>query len=125
MSGVKEAELKNQISTEIELLQKNYQTLNFYLSGAEYDKAQVVEVLKSFKNGLDRMSTHILTLYMLKGQKTKITWEQLLNNLEIALQTMTSSKSNPISAINIAFTMSEPNVQEVMTYIATLKESLH
>lgn len=125
MSNVKEAELKSQMNTEIEIIQKNYQTLNFYLSGAEYDTFHVAEILKEFKDGLDRMSMHILTLYMLRGKKTKITWEQLLNNIKIALQTMTSSNNDPRSAIRIAFTMSEPNAQEVIDYFIKLKESLN
>jgi hypothetical protein len=67
-----------------------------------------------------------MTFYTLEGQKTKITWEPLLVNIENALETLRKSvHPQARTAIQCALTMSEPNAQEVMAYFVKLKESLY
>jgi hypothetical protein len=125
MQGEKDSRVKSALSAEIEELQKHYATIIGYLSGREFDNIEIIATLQVFKDGLNRISSHILTLYVLKGQKTKITWQSLLGNLENASATLQSTAHpNPKSAIELAFNMSQPNAQEVMAYLAKLKESL-
>ena len=125
MQDGKDAQTKSMLRAEIEALQNQYKTLKDYVSGAEYDTLEVIGTLQVFKESLSRISAHILTLYMLKGQKTKITWEPLLVNIENALETMrAAAHPQPRTAIQLALDMSEPNAQEVMAYLAKLKESL-
>ena len=125
MQDGKDAQIKNLLTAEIEALQRYYATIKDYLSGKEFDTIEIVATLQVFKDSLNRISSHILTLYVLKGQKTKITWEPLLQNLDTAMETLQkSAHPNPRSAIELAFNMSQPNVQEVMAYLAKLKESL-
>lgn len=125
MQDGSDARIKSELSAEIAALEENYQTIKKYMLGAEYDAAEIVGTLQVFKTGLDRVSAHILTFYTLKGHRTKITWDSLLNNLGTALETLRGYRSsNPKTAIQAAFSMSEPNVGEVMTYLANLKKSL-
>jgi hypothetical protein len=85
----------------------------------------MIGTLKVFRDMLDRISAHILTFYTLKGQRTKITWEQLLINIGNALDTLKGHRSsNPRVAIQAALNMSEPNIVEVMSFLGTLKKSL-
>ncbi len=126
MAEAKDAQIKSELCAEIEALQKLYRNLNSYLSGAECDALEVVGTFQVFKDSLDRISAHIMTFYTLEGQKTKITWEQLLVNIDNALETLRkSAHPQPRTAIQCALTMSEPNAQEVMAYFVKLKESLH
>ncbi len=125
MQGEKNAQIETALRAEIEALQKYYATLSDYASGKEYDQIEIAATLQLFKDSLNRISSHILTLYVLKGQKTKITWESLLENLENATATLQSSiLKDPRSAIQLAFNLSQPNAQEVITYLVQLKESL-
>jgi hypothetical protein len=125
MQDAKDAQTKNLLTAEIEALQRYYAAIKDYLSGKEYDAIEIMATLQVFKDSLNRISSHILTLYVLNRQKTKITWEPLLQNLDTAMETLRSSAHpNPRSAIELAFNMSEPNPQEVMAYLAKLKESL-
>jgi hypothetical protein len=95
------------------------------VAGKECDPAEIVGTFQFFKEGLNRVSAHILTQYILRGQKTKITWEPLLVNVDNALENMrATAHPNPRAAIQLAFTLSEPNAQEVMAYLAKLKASL-
>ncbi len=114
-----------EIIAEIEALDDNYQTLQRYLLGSDLDTLEAIGALHSFKMGLDRISAHILALYELGGQRTKITWEPLLQNLDTAIQTLQRRRgSDAKTAIRTALEMSEPNVGEVMVYLSKLKASL-
>ncbi len=120
-----EAQIKNALKTEIFGLQSNFRTIQSYLTGTSHDNLEIVEAVRAFRDGLNRISTHILALYQLKGQKAKITWQPLLDNLDVALQTV-QKRANPNlrATVQLALGMSDPKIEEVMSYLAKLKESL-
>jgi hypothetical protein len=125
MQDEKGDQVKNILSSEIEALQKHYSTIIQYLAGKKYDAVEIISIFQIFRNGLNKISSHIVTFYVLKGQKSKITWQSLLENLENAINTLqASAKPNPRATIELAFKMSQPNAQEVMEYLSQLKESL-
>ena len=115
--------IKTKLYGEIETLEKQYRALNGYLAGNE-DNLEIVSAVKGFRDTLNKISKHILTLYTLEGQKAKITWDSLLMNIDNALETLNSSGSKPKSAIQLALNISEPKIEEVMSYLLTLKKSL-
>ncbi len=115
--------IKTKLYGEIETLEKQYHTIKTCLSGKEGD-LEIVGAVKSLRDTLSKISTHVLTLYTLEGQKTKITWDSLLTNIDNALETLQSSPSKPVPAIQLALNISEPKIEEVMSYLLTLKKSL-
>jgi hypothetical protein len=117
--------IKTELYAEIETLEKQYRTIKDYLEGKDCDRLEVISNLKWFRNTLSKISAHILMLYTLEGQKTKITWDSLFTNIDNALETLqASARSNPRSTIQLALNISEPKIEEVMSYLLTLKESL-
>ena len=117
--------IKTKLYGEIETLEKQYRALKGYLSGKENKGLEMIGALREFRNTLSQISMHILTLYTLEGQKTKITWDSLFTNIDNALETLqASSRSNPKSTIQLALDMSEPKIEEVLSYLLTLKKSL-
>ena len=117
--------IKTKLYGEIETLEKQYRTIKDYLSGNAAESLEIVGTLQSFRNTLSKISMHILTLYTLEGQKTKITWDSLFTNIDNALERLqASASSNPRSTIQLTLDMSEPKIEEVMSYLLTLKESL-
>lgn len=117
--------IKTNLYGEIETLEKQYRALKGYLSGTEADSLEVIGSLQGFRNTLSKVSMHILTLYTLEGQKTKITWDSLFTNIDNALERLQgSARSNPKPTIQLALDMSEPKIDEVMSYLLTLKKSL-
>ena len=117
--------IKTELYAEIETLEKQYRVLKDYLSGKEAESLEIVGTLQAFRNTLSEISMHILTLYTLEGQKTKITWDSLFTNIDNALERLqASAPSNPQPTIQLAFDMSEPKIEEVMSYLLTLKKSL-
>ena len=115
--------IKTKLYGEIETLEKQYRALKGYLAGNE-DSLEIVGAVKGFRDTLNKISTHVLTLYTLEGQKAKITWDSLLTNIDNALETLRSSRSKPVPAIQLALNISEPKIEEVMSYLLTLKKSL-
>jgi hypothetical protein len=115
--------IKTKLYGEIETLEKQYRALKGYLEG-NGDSLEIVGAAKGFRDTLNKISTHVLTLYTLEGQKAKITWDSLLTNIDNALETLKSSRSKPKPAIQLALNISEPKIEEVMSYLLTLKKSL-
>ena len=115
--------IKTKLYGEIETLEKQYRALKVYLEGNE-NSLEIVGAVKGVRDTLSKISTHILTLYTLEGQKAKITWDSLLTNIDHALETLRSSRSKPVPAIQLALNISEPKIEEVMSYLLTLKKSL-
>jgi len=117
--------IKTELYGKIETLEKQHRTIKDYLLGAEAEGLEIIVTLRGFRNTLSKISMHILTLYTLERQKTKITWDSLFTNIDNALERLrTSAGSNPRSTIQLAFDMSEPKIEEVMSYLLTLKKSL-
>ena len=120
-----EAQIRKDLSAEIEALEKRYKTIKDYLSGTQMEDFEVVGSLRAYKDDLSAISAHILTFYQLKGQRAKITWESLFTNIDTALETIrNSAHPKPRAAIETALNMSEPKIEEVMAFLATLKQSL-
>ncbi len=117
--------VKTELYGEIETLEKQHHTIKDYLLGTEAEGLEIIVTLRGFRNTLSKISVHILTLYTLERQKTKITWDSLFTNIDNALERLgTSAGSNPRPTIQLAFDMSEPKIEEVMSYLLTLKKSL-
>jgi hypothetical protein len=125
MKDESEAQTRKVLTAEIETLEIRYETLKEYLAGRQIDDSEIVGVLRAYKDDLSTISAHILTLYQLKGQRAKITWESLFTNIDTALEAIQNSpRTKPRVAIETALNMSEPKIEEVMAYLATLKQSL-
>jgi chromosome segregation ATPase len=125
MQDQTEAQTRKDLNAEIKALDKRYHTIEDYLAGTETEDHEITAALQAFKNDLSTISAHILTLYQLKGQRTKITWNSLFENIDTALETIRSSAHAKLrAAIETALNMSEPKIEEVMAYLATLKKSL-
>ena len=125
MQNEKEFQMRKDICAEIEALEGRYQTIRAYLAGTEMDDFEVVSTLRAYKDDLSLISAHVLTLYELKGQRAKITWDSLFKNIDTALDTIRISVQ-PKSRVTIetALIMSEPKIEQVMDFLASLKKSL-
>jgi hypothetical protein len=120
-----EAQMRRDLKSEIEALERRYETMKNYLAGAETEDFEIVGALQAWKDDLSTISAHILTLYQLKGQRTKITWESLFTNIDTALEAIrNSAHAKPRATIEMAFDMSDPKIGEVMAYLAKLKQFL-
>jgi hypothetical protein len=125
MNNQQETRMKTDLKSEIDALEGRYRTIVNYLGGMDMEILEITMALRAFKEDLSAISAHILTLYVMKGQRVKITWDSLLNNIDTALDTLNNSfHPNPRAAIRAALSMSEPRIEEVMNYIVTLKTSL-
>jgi hypothetical protein len=125
MQNEAEIRIKQELIAEILNLEKFYGSLKDYLLGAEYNAVEIRGNLQVFKDSLNKVSAYILALYNLKGQRIKIPWESLFTNVDLALATMEIAPAPKLrAAIQLAFEMSEPKIEQVMSYLANLKEFL-
>ena len=117
--------IKTELYAEIESLEEKYRAIEDYFKGKEFNTLEIVGIFREFRKLLNKISAHILMLYTIEGQKTKIPWDSLFKNIDNALDTLqTSAHSNPKPTIQLSLNISEPKIEEVMSYLLTLKESL-
>ena len=125
MSESAEARIKQDLFVEIQTLEQNYNAIESFISGKDYDSVTMGTTLQSFKDSLSRASAFVLALYNLKGQRVNIPWEQLFTSLDYALATITvSSSPKQKVAVRTILSMSEEQMKQVISYFAALKESL-
>ena len=120
-----EAQLRKDLSAEIEALDKRYQNLKDYLGGSQKETFEAISSLRAFKDDLSVITAHVLALSQLRGQRAKITWDSLFTNIDNALETVQNKpQSNAKNAIETALNMSDPKIEEVMAFLTKLRQSL-
>jgi hypothetical protein len=125
MAHPESTQIQAALKAEIVTLEQHQTVLRSYLAGHEYPDYEVLGTLQGFRDTLNLVSSHILALYQLSGQRTSITWQPLIDNLSNTLETLKSVKRpNPRTAIELALNMSDPNAGKVMEYLISLKQSL-
>ena len=120
-----EEHIKNDLNAEIQFLENKYLVIKNFLAGKDYDISVIAETLQEFKDSLSRASAFILALYNLKGKRVNIPWEPLFTSLDYAIATITVSPApKQRAAIQTILTMSQSQIEQVMSYFSSLKQSL-
>jgi phosphomannomutase len=120
-----EARIKQDLFVEIQNLEQNYAVIRSFLGGEDYDNIILGQTIQSFKDGLSRTSAFVLALYNLKGKRVSIPWELLFTSLDYALATISvSSSPKQKEAVKTVLSMSQEQIQQVLSYFSALKESI-
>jgi len=122
MQNDAEGKIKQDLLFEIQNLEQNYRVIKSFVAGAEYDVVVLGTSLQAFKDSLSRASAFVLALYNLKGKRVSIPWEPLFTSLDYALATLSTAPKR--AAIQAILSMSGPQMDQVLSYFAALKESL-
>jgi hypothetical protein len=125
MADNTEARIKQDLFAEIQNLEQNYVVIRDFLSGKEYETIAVGGAIQSFKDSLSRASAFVLALYNLKGKRVNIPWDPLFTSLDYALATIAvSSSPKQKAAVKTILSMTEEQIEQVLSYFSALKESL-
>ena len=125
MSGDTETRIKQDLFAEILNLEQNYKVIRSFLAGTDYDAITLGGTIQSFKDGLSRASAFVLALYNLKGKRVNIPWDPLFTSLDYALATVSvSSSPKQKAAVKTILSMSEEQIEQVLSYFEALKESI-
>ena len=120
-----ESKIKQDLFVEISNLEQNYSVIRGFMSGKDYDALAIGASIQSFKDSLSRASAFVLALYNLKGRRVSIPWEPLFTGLDYALATIAvSSSPKQKAALRTILSMSDVQLEQVLSYFAALKESL-
>jgi hypothetical protein len=122
MQSDAEIKIKQDLYVEILNLEQNYQVIEGFMAGKDYDVSVLGQNIQSFKDSLSRASAFVLALYNLKGKRVNIPWEPLFTNLDYALATLTTAPKR--AAVQVILGMAREQIQQVLSYFSALKESL-
>ncbi len=117
-----ETKIKQDLLFEIQNLEQNYSVIRSFVAGTDYDVEVIGTSIQTFKDGLSRASAFVLALYNLKGKRVNIPWESLFTSLDYALATLSTAPKK--AAIQAILSMAGPQMEQVLSYFAALKESL-
>jgi len=122
MQSDAEIKIKQDLYVEILNLEQNYQVIEGFMAGKDYDVSVLGQSIQSFKDSLSRASAFVLALYNLKGKRVNIPWDPLFTNLDYALATLTTAPKR--AAVQVILGMAQEQIQQVLSYFSALKESL-
>lgn len=122
MQNNTEEKIKQDLLGEIQNLEQNYQVIQGFITGKDYDVTLVGNSVQSFKDSLSRASAFVLALYNLKGKRVNIPWEALFTSLDYALATLTTAPKK--AAVQAILSMAKPQMEQVLAYFSALKEAL-
>jgi hypothetical protein len=117
-----EAKIKQDLLFEIQNLEQNYGVIRSFVAGTEYEVETVGSSIQTFKDSLSRASAFVLALYNLKGKRVNIPWDPLFTSLDYALATLSTAPKK--AAVQAILSMAGPQMEQVLSYFAALKESL-
>lgn len=117
-----EAKIKQDLLFEIQNLEQNYGVIRSFVAGTEYEVETIGASIQTFKDSLSRASAFVLALYNLKGKRVNIPWDQLFTSLDYALATLSTAPKK--AAVQAILSMAGPQMEQVLSYFAALKESL-
>lgn len=125
MSVDAEARIKQDILSEIQVLDQNYRILAGFISGQDLDPTTVGTSMQNFKASLSRASAYVLALYNLRGVHVSIPWEQLFTSLDFAIATLSGAASiKQRDAVRSTLAMSQDQMKQVLNYFYALKKSM-
>ena len=120
-----ETKIKQDLLSEIQILEQNYSVLSGFISGTDNDPVTVGNSIQAFKDSLSRSSAFVLALYNLKGRRVNIPWEPLFTSLDYALATISVSATiKQRDAVRTILAMSWEQMRQVLAYFEALKETL-
>ena len=125
MQNGTETKIKQDLFAEIQNLDQNYKIIKSFVSGKDYDATVIGGSIQAFRDSLSRASAFVLALYNLKGKRVNIPWEPLFTSLDYALATISVSPApKQKAAVKTILSMSEAQIEQVLSYFSALKESL-
>ena len=125
MADNTETKIKQDLLVEIQNLHQSYLAIESFLGGKDFDSLELGITIQTFKDSLSRASAFVLALYNLKGKRVNIPWETLFTSLDYALATISvSSSAKQKTAVKTILSMSQEQMEQVLSYFAALKESL-
>jgi hypothetical protein len=125
MQNNTEAKIKQDLFAEIQNLDQDYKIIKSFVSGKDYDAIAIGGSIQAFRDCLSRASAFVLALYNLKGKRVNIPWEPLFTSLDYALATISVSPTlKQKAAVKVILSMTEPQIEQVLSYFSALKESL-
>lgn len=116
--------LENTLRTELDSLIHHYRIIKDYLSGVELTFSNIRERLQSFKDSLSTVRLYLMLQISRQGSSVNISFEPIMNAIDIALVMMESNPSNARQTLQLALSISTVKIEDVMAFLSFIRESM-
>ncbi len=116
--------IRSETSSEIALLDKDYEIIKNSLKGFVFEVSMVRAALQSYKDRLSRVRSLLMAFFQMQGKNFDFQIRPILDSIDVALLLMEvspqldSSKVRGIMQLTLA--LSETKIEDVMALISTL-----
>jgi len=122
-------DIRNELLSEIEALEKNYNIIKDVRSGVTYDLSDIKGTLQSFKDNLSKVNSLLVAFMFVRGSKPeeiiRLPITPLLNNIDLALSMFAVfPQSNPSDVIQISLGLSDVKIENIMSLVSILKTAV-
>jgi len=118
-------QIRDELRSEMENLEKNYAIIKDILSGVKYESSTVKGTLQSFKDNLSKVASLVSVLSLARGssQPMRIPIDSLINQIDFALSVLElSPQTSPSGVIQVALALSETKIENIMSLVSILKK---
>lgn len=121
-----ENQIRTELLTEIDALEKDYGSIKDILSGVSFESTDVKGILHSFKDHLSKTASLFMLLSQMKAKSSlAIPIDNILRQIDLALTIMEFyPQQNPSGIIQTALTMSSERIENIMSIISILKKMI-
>ena len=116
--------LENTLRNELESLLGQYKIIKDYLSGVELSFDNIREQLQSFKDSLSTVRLYLMLHTTRQGNPVNISFEPLMNAIDLALAMMESNPSNARQLLQSALFISTIKIEDLMAFLSLIRESI-
>lgn len=119
-------DIRNELLSEIEALEKNYKVVKDILSGATYDLSDTKGTLQSLKDNLSTVNYLLMSLFYVRGYKVEqLPIASILKQIDFALSMLAlNPQLNPSDVIQISLALSNEKIESVMSLVSLLKKTI-
>jgi len=121
-----ETQIRTELRSEINSLEKDYAIIKDVLSGAKYDVSDIKGTLQSFKDHLSTVRSLFLVLSQPEGtQKLNIPIDSIVKQIDFALTLMALyPQDNPSGFLQLSLSLSHTRIEYIMSLISILKKTV-
>jgi hypothetical protein len=120
--------LKTEILVEIKSLEGDYNIIENFLTGTEYDLGQIRSTLHSFKDRLSKIRSLLLAYFKMHDKDFDFQTRPLQDNIDLALVLIEANPpvtwKNARAILQLSLAISDVKTEDVMSFISTLKRTV-
>ena len=119
--------MKTELTSEIKLLEDDYEIIKNFLKGVEFDINQIRTFLQSFKDQLSKVRSLLVAYFQLQQKNFDFQTRPVLDSIDIALVLIEANPpvtwKNARGILQLSLAVSTVKIEDIMSFISTIRKT--